>query len=69
MVVEDVDAALLSKMLKHALFIHGLFRGQPCHHMDVLELCVVVNEHRGHGVTFLGKRPLKLGNETHLSQK
>jgi hypothetical protein len=55
MVVEDVDAMLLSEVLGRALNFHCFFRGELGHEMDVLELGVVVNKDGGCGVVLLGE--------------
>ncbi len=54
-VVEDVDAMLLGKVLKGSLGFHGFLGGELGHQMDVLEPRVVVHKDGGRCVALLGE--------------
>ncbi len=57
-VVEDVYAVLLGKVLKGLLGFHGFLGGKLGHQMDVLEPRVVVYKDGGRRVALFGECPL-----------
>ncbi len=65
-VVEYLYAVLLGKVFKSSFGFHGLLGGKLGHEVNILELCVVVNEDGGRCVAFPGEFSLKLGNEAYL---